>query len=259
MDHNGNATALFLDSGQYTADSILDYELVYGKAFVSPGGKACADDLIQKMPLDAGDLVLDAGCGLGGSAFLMASKFGLRVDAIDLSENMIALAQDRLRELGYPKTIQLKQADCLQIDAEQKYNGIYSRDVFLHIPEKQKLFSVLHRALKLKGQLLFTDYCCASPPWDETFSAYVEKRGYDLQTVADYSALLDQAGFQVIEALDRTEDFINFSEQELARIETLNATPSVKKHLASDWLAKIQRARDGNQRWGQFLAIKITE
>ena len=99
MDHNGNATALFLDSGQYTADSILDYELVYGKAFVSPGGKACADDLIQKMPLDAGDLVLDAGCGLGGSAFLMASKFGLRVDAIDLSENMIALAQDRLREL----------------------------------------------------------------------------------------------------------------------------------------------------------------
>lgn len=259
MDRNGNATAPFLDAGQYTADSIQDYELVYGKAFVSPGGKACADDLIQKMALAADDLVLDAGCGLGGSAFLMASKFGLRVDAIDLSENMIALAQNRLRELDCPKTIQLKQEDCLQIDAEQKYNGIYSRDVFLHIAEKQKLFSVLHRALKVTGKLLFTDYCCSPPPWDETFSTYVENRGYHLRTVADYSALIEQAGFQVIEALDRTDDFINFSEQELDRIETLTATPFVKQHLRSDWLAKIHRAREGNQRWGQFLAIKITE
>ena len=57
MDRNGNATAPFLDTGQYTADSIQDYELVYGKAFVSPGGRACADDLIQKMALAADDLV----------------------------------------------------------------------------------------------------------------------------------------------------------------------------------------------------------
>jgi hypothetical protein len=74
--------------------------------------------------------------------------------------------------------------------------------------------------------------------------------------VTDYRALIEQAGFQVIEALDRTEDFINFSEQELDRIETLTATPSVKQHLRSDWLAKIHRAREGNQRWGAIPGDK---
>ena len=95
-----SADQAFLDSGQYTHEAILKYELVYGANFVSPGGKRCTDGLIGRLGLKPGSRVLDVGCGLGGSAFLMKQKFGLKVDAIDLSDNMLKFAQLRLTEAG---------------------------------------------------------------------------------------------------------------------------------------------------------------
>ena len=36
--------------------------------------------------------MLDVGCGIGGSAFYMAEKYGAEVRGVDLSSNMITLA-----------------------------------------------------------------------------------------------------------------------------------------------------------------------
>ena len=82
LAHNNTSTGkAFLDSGQYSHESILKYEQVYGRTFVSPGGKGCAIELIEKLDLKPGSRVLDVGCGIGGSAFLMKQKFNLEVDA----------------------------------------------------------------------------------------------------------------------------------------------------------------------------------
>ena len=89
MADNNKVTQDFLDSSQYQTNSILEYERVYGEDFVSPGGKDLAHELIARLGLEAGARVLDVGCGLGGSAFVMARDFGLRVDGIDLSKNML--------------------------------------------------------------------------------------------------------------------------------------------------------------------------
>ena len=256
MDESGSACQSFLDAGQYTVNSILKYELVYGTNFVSPGGARYATRLIKKLDLPARARVLDVGCGLGGSAFLMAQDFGLDVDAIDLSENMLALARERLAQTGLKKQVQLKNQDCLELCVRNYYDAIYSRDVFLHIHDKQKLVSNLYTALKPSGKLLFTDYCCDEKPWQSNFSAYVENRGYHLCTVSDYRKLLEAAGFEIIEALDRTEDFIRFCKTELDTINSLDIAHSDRTSLKNDCLKKIERARASNQRWGMFYASK---
>ena len=246
-----------LDAGQYTIDSILKYELAYGRHFVSPGGHDASMALISKMGLSPGDHVLDVGCGLGGCAFLMASHFKLSVDAIDLSENMIALASERLSALSQIQNrVHLSQGDCLDINAQQTYQGVYSRDVFLHIENKKRLFTVLHRALADGGVLLFTDYCCSEKPWNANFSAYVKERGYHLYTVSEYEQILRESGFEVVAAEDATPLFIAYCESELERIRSITAADAVRSSLISDWIAKIDRARAGNQRWGQFVARK---
>ena len=48
MDESGSACQSFLDAGQYTRDSILKYELVYGTNFVSPGARALRNPIDQK-------------------------------------------------------------------------------------------------------------------------------------------------------------------------------------------------------------------
>ena len=256
MDESANACQSFLDAGQYTRDSILKYESVYGTNFVSPGGVRCATRLIKKLGLSAHARVLDVGCGLGGSAFLMAQEFGLDVDAIDLSENMLALARERLAQTELKKQVQLKNQNCLDICTQNYYDAIYSRDVFLHVADKQQLFSTLYTALKPSGKLLITDYCCDEKPWQSDFSTYVENRGYHLCTVSDYRKLLEAAGFGIIEAIDRTKDFIQFCKTELDTINSLDIAQSDRTSLKNDWLQKIERTRVSNQRWGMFYAAK---
>ena len=51
MSKAQNATQEFLDTNQYSRNSILRYESVYGTDFVSPGGRQYARQLIEKLAL----------------------------------------------------------------------------------------------------------------------------------------------------------------------------------------------------------------
>ena len=258
-NHDTSTGKAFLDSGQYSRESILKYEQVYGRTFVSPGGKGCAIELIEKLDLKPGSRVLDVGCGIGGSAFLMKQKFNLEVDAIDLSDNMLELAEMRLAEAGLAGQVSLANRNCLEIETKDAYDGIYSRDVFLHIKEKEQLFARLFCALKPSGKFLFTDYCCAEGPFSEDFTQYVSQRNYHLCSVSEYQTLIEEAGFEGVEAEDVTKQFIDFSEDELKTIQGLDIDQNVREDLAMDWQRKIGRARSGAQRWGRFVGIKPAE
>ena len=78
-------------------------------------------------------------------------------------------------------------------------------------------------------------------------------------SVPDYKNLIKEAGFEVMEALDVTNQFITFSEAELETIHTLHIDENVRQSLKTDWQRKIDRARTGSQRWGQFLVVKPSE
>ena len=248
--------ASFLDGQQYTTASIRTYETVYGRDFVSPGGKETALALTTKLGLKPRQKVLDVGCGLGGGSFLMASQFDAQVDGIDLSHNMINAAANRLTELKLSTRVTLWQGDCLELDRPGTYDAIYSRDVFLHIHDKSQLFSTLHRSLKERGKLLFTDYCCGSPPWTEEFESYVAQRRYCLHTVPEYEAILISAGFSEVRAQDRTEEFTAILEGDLACILASDLDAVERDYLAVSWQAKIDRAVRGEQRWGLFEMVK---
>ena len=87
-----------LDQGQYSLDEIRKYEAIYGRNFISPGGEATARAILGLVAFTPNMDVLDVGCGLGGAAFLIAQTYGARVHGIDLSRNMLQIAQARCRE-----------------------------------------------------------------------------------------------------------------------------------------------------------------
>jgi hypothetical protein len=67
---------------------------------------------------------------------------------------------------------------------------------------------------------------------------------------------LEAAGFEVIEAIDQTKDFIRFCKTELDTINSLDIAQSDRISLKNNWLKKFERARVSNQRWGMFYASK---
>lgn len=244
------------DAGQYALDEIRKYEAVYGRHFVSPGGEATARECIHALDPAPGARVLDVGCGLGGAAFLMAREHGVRVHGIDVSRNMIALARERCRteELGGSVTFEL--ADCLALDGSGVFDAGLSRDVFLHISDKARLFAVLLRVLKPGARLVFTDYCRDARATSAEFRDYVAARGYALATLDEYRGHLARAGFERLRAEDWTARFVDIHERELAALEGAALDADERAALARAWREKIARARRGEQRWAFFEACK---
>ena len=256
MADTKQVTQDFLDSSQYLSSAILQYESVYGEDFVSPGGREMALELISRMALPPGARVLDVGCGLGGSAFVMAAEFGLRVDGIDLSKNMLRLANEKLAVKGLSDSVNLQWGDCLELERKEVYDAVYSRDVFLHIHDKSRLFATLNKSLQPGGTLLFTDYCCGPKPWDDDFSDYVEDRNYSLHTVDEYAGIIADAGFEQVSGGDITAKFIEIMQQDLRRIEQSGLEQARVDKLLLSWQQKIDRSAAGHHRWGLFSAVK---
>ena len=243
-----------LDAGQYALEGIRKYEAIYGRHFVSPGGESCARECIARLALAEGELVLDVGSGLGGSAFLMAREYGARVHGIDLSANMVALAGDKCREEHLEEMVRFTRGDCLDISESEAYQAAYSRDVILHIDDKPRLFELLREALVPGGRLLITDYCRGEGRSSDEFESYVAERGYHLLSIAGYDECLRRAGLVDVRSEDWTARFIDIHRRELARLPDAGLTAADEAELMRGWQEKIIRAERGEQRWGFFTA-----
>ena len=73
----------------------MRYEKIFGQDFVSTGGMDTSREFVKLLNLKTNQKVLDVGCGIGGSAFLMKRDYGAHVRGIDLSNNMIDIANER--------------------------------------------------------------------------------------------------------------------------------------------------------------------
>ncbi len=56
--------------------------------------------LADRLDLKAGDHVLDAGCGIGGSSIWLAENFGVRVTGITISPTQIDQARKNAKKRG---------------------------------------------------------------------------------------------------------------------------------------------------------------
>lgn len=94
-----------------------------------------------------GALVLDLGCGPGHWAAQMVRE-GLRVEALDASAKMVALA-------GAKPGVTAVQATFDSLDAMLRYDGIWANFSLLHTPRAALSghLTRLHRALKPGGLL----------------------------------------------------------------------------------------------------------
>ncbi len=105
--------------------------------------KDCLQEFMAE--LQAGDLVLDLGCGPGHWSAAMRER-GLTVDATDVSAEMVRVANETY-------DINARVAAFTDIDAVEMYDGIWASFSLLHarIAEFPLLLSNFAAALKSKG------------------------------------------------------------------------------------------------------------
>jgi len=256
---------IWLDQNQYTRNGILRYEKIFGETYVGPGGEFSTDRFTSQLNLKPGQKVLDIGCGIGGAAFFMANKYNVDVYGIDLSSNMISIADEYRDKMdaSVKHRVQFYVDDATLMEyPENFYDVVYSRDTILHIDDKLSLFKKILRSLKPGGKLMISDYCHGDKEHSESFKKYVAGRGYTLQTVKQYGAILEKAGFEKVVASDISDYMIEILKMELNNFSQMR-TSFVKEFSQEDfdyinngWREKLGRVQQGDQVWGFFTAQK---
>lgn len=82
------------------------------------GGQDATHALLEMCQLDATSRVLDVGCGPGNTACFIAENYGSRVHGIDISEVMIAKAEERARRQGLMDKVEFRVADAFHLPFE---------------------------------------------------------------------------------------------------------------------------------------------
>lgn len=106
--------------------------------------------------LPPGSTVLDVGCGIGGSARILARDYGLQVLGISISPGQIR----RARALT-PADLNCRFAvmDALALDLpDASFDAVWSVEAGPHMPDKQRYADELLRVLKPGGRLAVADW-----------------------------------------------------------------------------------------------------
>jgi len=257
----------YMDGSVYTIKSIRRYEKVFGRTFCSTGGLETTKEICSKLNLTPGMKVLDIGCGLGGSAIYMAATFGVDVWGIDLSKNMIDIAQQYKEEQKpeIKKKLHFQQGDATKLEfPKNHFDVIYSRDTINHIPGKEDLFIKLFDWLRPRGTFLVTDYVRGvdEQQYSQSFSTYVIERGYKILTFQEYAQLLENAGFNPVNALDVTQLLAQSTAREFEYLKRIKQeilkefTEADFEYLHKCWVQKTARVGSCEQLWGCFIATK---
>ena len=106
--------------------------------------------------LPPGSKILDVGCGIGGSARILARDYGFDVLGVSISPAQIKRATE-LTPSDLSCRFQVMDALDLQL-ADQSIDGVWSVEAGPHMPDKQRYADELLRVLKPKGVLAVADW-----------------------------------------------------------------------------------------------------
>ena len=97
-----------------------------------------------------GDRLLDIGCGWGGLSKYMASRYGCRVTAVNISREQLAFAREDCK--GLP----VEFIECDYRDISGEYDKVVSVGMFEHVGSKnfRSYMNVVHRVLRKNGIFL---------------------------------------------------------------------------------------------------------
>jgi tocopherol O-methyltransferase len=143
--------------------------------YYGPDGKAVKNhqqaqiDLVEKMLEWSGtrgrQVILDAGCGVGGSARYLALKFDAKVLGVTLSAVQAQKAAEYNRQAGLEATVRIEQRDMMSLTEEDgPFDLIWSMESAEHIAEKQKMFELFYHLLVPGGTLLMATWCKRPEP-----------------------------------------------------------------------------------------------
>ena len=167
----------------------------------------------EQLDIKSDDIVLDAGCGVGGSAIWIAENYGAKVTGITIVEKQVRLAKRYSEERGVAGLVNFENRDfCNTGFKDNSFDKIYAIEAVCHAKSKEDFLKEMSRILKPGGKLCIMDYYLHGIPTGKGQKSYETVRSgwalNDIPTREGFAEMLKKSKFLNIEFHDYTKEVL---------------------------------------------------
>lgn len=170
--------------------------------------------LAEIVHLKAGELILDAGCGIGGSSIWLAKNYQVKAIGITISQKQVAEAKKLARINQVEQTTEFYEKDFLNSGFnDETFDVIWAIESVCHAENKSDFLREAYRMLKIGGRLVVDDGFLLRSIENEkerkVFANFLEGMALpNLALESQFKQALEKIGFKNIQIYDKVREVL---------------------------------------------------
>lgn len=176
----------------------------------SPGLARAVERMVEVIVAPAGiqqhHRVVDAGCGVGGTAIYLARTRGCTVTGVNLNRMQLEIAAGKASEAGVDDRVRFEFADCsLSLPfADNSIDVVVNIESACHYEDRRRFLHEASRILKPSGTIVAMDWMARDGLAAEEYEMYIVPlckpfAVHGLESQSTYSEMLREAGLEILE------------------------------------------------------------
>lgn len=165
--------------------------------------------IVAPASVDAHQHVVDAGCGVGGTAIHLAATRGCRVTGVNLNRMQLEIATRKASDAGVDDLVNFQFADCsLSLPfPDASIDVVVNIESACHYGDRQQFLRESSRILKPSGKIVAMDWMARDGLTADEYDKYIVPlckpfAVSGLESQSTYTAMLREAGLEILQFED---------------------------------------------------------